>query len=118
MVENKGIFNYQSHIEGSNQNVGHGANQLLTSSQKLDLEDLTKELLDSLNGIELQQEQKQELEEVIHAATEEVSLDEPKNGILKIFLEQTKNVIDTVNKTPELISAYQKWEDFIQSSMT
>lgn len=116
MGDNKGIFNYQSHVEGSNQNVGHGASQVVTNSQTSELADLTRELLESLRGIELQQEQKKELEEVINAATDEASSDKPKKGILKSFLEQTKNVIDTVNKTPALISAYQKWSEVIQNS--
>jgi hypothetical protein len=116
MVNNNGIINYQSTIESSNQNVGDNANQVVTSSQKLELENLAKKLLDSLNEVkDLKGDTKEELEDVINAATKEASSDKPKRGILKSFLDQTKNVIGTLAATPALITAYEKWHGFIET---
>lgn len=115
-MENKGIIDIQSTVEGSNHNVGDNANQITNYNSQSELADITRQLLNSLNGIEgLNIETKQEMEEVINAAAEEAGKDKPRNGIIKSFLDQTKNVITTISATPSLITAYDKWKTFLES---
>lgn len=114
-MENKGVINHHSKIEGSNQNVGNNGVQTITNSTSNELTELTNRLVDELKKLDVYSETKQELEEVILAASEESVVENPKKGILKSFLEQSKNIIDTVNGTPSLILAYEKWSAFIKN---
>lgn len=114
-MENKGIINYQSTVTNTNQNVGDHSNLQINSGQAA-IDDLANLLIEAIKTEDsIEPTVKEELEEVINAATEEAVSEKPKKGILKSFLDRTQSVIDTISKTPNIITAYEKWSLFIQN---
>lgn len=77
--------------------------------------DVTEELIELLKGHpEIAPEKKEELEEIISSASEEIKAEKPKKAILKSLLDSANSIMSTIAKTPELITAFDKWSDFIK----
>jgi len=107
-------YNTVNGVQGSAFSFGPNSTNTVNNNQNSDLVDLTRQLIEILKSQEIPTEQKQELEEVITAAAEEATKETPKKAILKSLLASVNSIMDTINKTPALITAYEKWDKFIQ----
>jgi hypothetical protein len=106
--------NNVSGIQGSAFSFGTHSTNNVTNNFNNELADITKDLLATLNTVDIKPEDKQELVEIIDAASEEANSEKPKKRILKSLVGSANTFIDTATKTPGLITAYEKWSQFIQ----
>lgn len=74
---------------------------------------VSEELLKLLEVSELDAQQKQEMKEIIEVAAEEVGNDKPKKPIVRGLLNSATAIMDTVAKSPQLITAFEKWSTYI-----
>lgn len=80
------------------------------------LQEFTTQLLDVLKQEDLPEENKSELKEIIEATVDSsTGKDKPNKTIVKSLLSNANTIINTISKSPDLITAYQKWEHFITS---
>lgn len=102
--ENKGAF-----AIGEQNTVNQTVNGLEENKS------LTEQFLKNLAEAKIPDEQKEEFKQIVETASNEASKDNPNKTILKSLLQTANSIMDTINKSPQLISAYEKWGKFIET---
>ncbi|MBJ8093274.1 hypothetical protein JDS71_12035 [Bacillus cereus] len=74
---------------------------------------VSEELLKLIADSTLNVPQKQEMKEIIEATAEEVGNGNPKKPVLRGLLNSATAIMDTVAKSPQLITAFDKWSTYI-----
>lgn len=93
--------------------VGDYGNATTINMNPENVDKAKDQLLQVIKQTEIPEEQKQELQETIETVTNQVQSGKRNRTMLTALLEGVNKTIDTINKTPALINAYQAWEKFI-----
>ncbi|CAM3463673.1 hypothetical protein EDM52_18545 [Brevibacillus invocatus] len=79
------------------------------------LVDAKKELLEAIQNSDIPEETKQELSGAIDSISEEVAKEKPNRLSLNGMLDGLTKAITTFEKTPGLITVYEKWQAFVSN---
>lgn len=92
----------------------HSNNTVVNNNNQGDteFEEVTKLLLAEIKKSELNPEKQEELNELVEAANSEVTAEKPKKAVLKSFIESADSIIKTASNSVNLISAFEKWQNF------
>ncbi|PLR92385.1 hypothetical protein CTZ29_06795 [Bacillus halotolerans] len=125
----KGVFIYvdkTTHNTVNNPNGtaisfgSHSNNTVVNNNNKGDneFEEVTKLLLAEIKKSELNPEKQEELNELVDAANSEITAEKPKKAVLKSFIDSADSIIKTASNSVNLISAFEKWQNFFFKKLT
>ncbi|WP_058830690.1 hypothetical protein [Paenibacillus polymyxa] len=79
------------------------------------LADITKQLIELISqNSDMPQDTQNELSEAVSAVSEQAQEDKPNKTIIGALFGTIEKVISVAEKTPALISVYDKWKTFIE----
>ncbi|MHC8425881.1 hypothetical protein ACUZ22_06670 [Bacillus velezensis] len=92
----------------------HSNNTVVNNNNQGDteFEEVTKLLLAEIKNSELNPEKQEELNELVDAANSEITAEKPKKAVLKSFIDSADSIIKTASNSVNLISAFEKWQNF------
>ncbi|OES45212.1 hypothetical protein [Domibacillus iocasae] len=77
------------------------------------LQDLTSQLLSAITQEQFSEEKKAELKQVIESTEQLANAEKPDKVIVDTMIGRASTLIDTVAKTPGLITAFGAWKQLI-----
>ncbi|MCY8486026.1 hypothetical protein MOC97_11140 [Bacillus atrophaeus] len=118
----KGMFVYMednrqyniSNNSGSAFSFGSNSSNVVMNhnSSNNELAELTQALLKEIKDSNLDSENEEQLNHLVHATTSEANTEKPKKILIKSFLDSADSVIKTATTSVNLISAFEKWKSF------
>lgn len=115
--DNRKTVNSVNNPQNTAISFGESSTNTVTNNYGSEIEDLTTKLLELLKMEIVDTEIQEELTELVEGVSDESTSEKPKKALMKNLLGASKSIMDTVNKSPQLIETYQKWATFIQSAM-
>jgi len=76
--------------------------------------DIVQKLLDQVKNLDINSEKKEELKEAIQATNEQVCSSKPSKFTIKSMLGAFDAVMQSINKTPELIGTISQWKSYVE----
>lgn len=113
--DNRKTINTVNNPQGTAISFGDCSTNTITNNYGVEIEDLTKNLLELLKSEEMDPSDRTELTDLIEVASQTATTEQPKKAVVKNLLKGSKELIDTAAKSPALIEAYVKWATFIQN---
>ncbi|MFM9278040.1 hypothetical protein [Paenibacillus jiagnxiensis] len=103
------------------QSIGDSSSATFVNNQSSNegLADVTKQLIELIaENEDMPKDTQDELSEAVSAVSDQAQTDKPNKTIMNSLLGSIERVISVAEKTPALISVYDKWKTFIEPFLT